>query len=245
MTFAQIFDIGAACVVAFFVVRGILRGLTGEIMSLLGLVASVVCSWTFSRSLADMILFHFPNWDRVILEIIYRNEAEYYTGGGWSRTVLELGCSIALFVAVSLVFAIAAKILRSVIKAADLTFWDHFLGAFLGAARALFMALLIYGGVTLFSSVIPSEWMRESAAMRITAVAWPPVLKVLREAGWIRSDGVVTDAVEIPSLNALPSLRNAIPSLNSDLSPLSPGFSSGSFSQDVRYIPSPDVRTAP
>lgn len=213
MTFAHVFDIGAACVLAFFVVRGVMRGLTGEIMSLLGLVASVACAWMLSRPLADTILFHFPNWDHVILQAIYGSGEEYYDGGTWSRTVLELICSAGLFMVVSLAFAVAAKILRSMIKAADLSLFDHFLGAFSGGARAFFAALFIYGVVTLFSSFIPSAWMQESVTMRAAAVAWPPVFKILAERGWLRVDDL---APKVPSLqiNQINQQINALSTLS-------------------------------
>jgi uncharacterized membrane protein required for colicin V production len=211
MTFAQIFDIGSACVLGFFVVKGVLRGLTGEILSLMGLVAGVACTWMFTRPLADTILLHFPNWDHAIMKAIYGAGADYYTGA-WSRTVLEAVCSVAIFMLVSLVFAAAAKILRRMVKAADLSLLDHLLGAFSGAARAFFLALLVYGGVTLFSSVVPSAWMQESVAMRITATAWPAVSEILTKTGLLRPDALapVTPSLNLPSLD-LPSLD--LPSL--------------------------------
>jgi uncharacterized membrane protein required for colicin V production len=215
MTFAQIFDIGAACALAFFVVRGVLRGLTGEIVSLAGLVASFASSWLFSRPLTDVILRYFPNWDRVVVEGIYGTASEHYTGRGWDRTILELICAVVLFMAVSLIFAFAAKVLRSLVKAARLSFLDHALGAFSGALRVFLALLLVYGSVTVFSSFVPSEWMQESVAMRTAAVAWPPVFKVLTEKGWLRVDRLTQgpDALfdSLPPLDSLPSLGAPAP----------------------------------
>ena len=212
MTFAQIFDAASACALAFFVVRGVLRGLTGEIVSLLGLVASFVCSWMFSRPSTDVILRYFPNWDRALLSGIYGSGAEHYTGRGWDRTILELICSVVIFMAVSLAFAGLARVLRSLVKAARLSFLDHTLGAFSGAARVFLALLLVYGAVTLFSSVVPDEWMRESVAMKTASVAWPPVFEILTERGWLRVDRLAPAAgAQMNSLlNALPS--NALPS---------------------------------
>jgi uncharacterized membrane protein required for colicin V production len=190
MTFAQIFDIGAACVLAFFVVRGLLRGLTGEIVSLLGLVASVACGWMFAQPAAGIVLRYFPNWD---------------------RTPLELACSVVIFMAVSLAFAVVSKILRTLVRAAGLTLLDHFLGAFSGCARAFIAALFIYGAVTLFSPVVPSQWMKESVAMRTVSFVWPPVFEILTEKGWLRLDGLVPETLAetgLPAaLDALPSFR--------------------------------------
>ena len=167
MTFAHVFDIGAACVLAFFLVRGALRGLTGEIVSLLGLVASVFCGWTFAQPAADVVLQYFPDWDRVIVELV---------------------CSVAIFIAVSLIFAFIAQILKALVKAARLSFLDHVMGAVAGSARAFFLMLFIYGVVSIFPILSPGEWAKESIAMRSAAVVWPPVLKILTDKGWLKLD---------------------------------------------------------
>ncbi|MDR1873797.1 MAG: CvpA family protein [Synergistaceae bacterium] len=164
MTVAHIFDIGAAGVLAFFMVRGALRGLTGEVVSLLGLVASVVCGWTFAQPLAQFVLQYFPEGDKAITELL---------------------CSVVIFVGVSLAFSALARVLQMIVKAASLSFVDHALGAVSGAARAFFVVLFIYGGFSIFSPILPGAWMKDSIAMRGAAVVWPPVLKILIDNGWI------------------------------------------------------------
>ncbi|MDR3231063.1 MAG: CvpA family protein [Synergistaceae bacterium] len=167
MTVSYIFDIGAACVLAFFVVRGGMRGLTGEIVSLLGLIASVAGGWTFARPLAEVVLGTFPAWD---------------------KTLTELVCSVAIFMAVSLVFSVVARVVQMLVQAARLSFLDHALGTVSGAARAFFFALFIYGAFSIFSPILPNAWMRESYAMRGAAVVWPSVLHVMVSRGWIDLD---------------------------------------------------------
>ncbi|MDR2174824.1 MAG: CvpA family protein [Synergistaceae bacterium] len=203
MTFAQIFDIGTACALAFFVLRGARRGLTGEIVSLFGFAASCACSWMFSRPLADMVLLRFPNWDRALMGI-FGAGAESYAGRGWDRTILEPVCAVVIFMAVSLAFALMAGVLRSLVRAARLSFLDHTLGALSGVLRVFFVLLVIYGGVTLFSSFVPSAWMWESRAMRTAAVAWPPVFKILTETGLLRVDRLMQGAASgAQNLNTL------------------------------------------
>jgi uncharacterized membrane protein required for colicin V production len=175
MSFAQVFDIGAAFVTGFFVVRGSLRGLTGEIASLAGLIVSVACGWTFARPAAAFVLRYFP---------------------GWNRAAVELGSAVAIFMAVSLIFAFFAKMLRLVVRAARLSLLDHLLGAVVGVARAFCVLLLIFGAVSVFSSLIPGEWMRESIAMRGAAVAWPAVSRLLAERGWINPGPLAPEAFE-------------------------------------------------
>jgi membrane protein required for colicin V production len=167
MTFAHAFDVGAMGVLGFFLVRGALRGLTGEFMSLFGLIASSAGSWMFAQDLADIALVYYSAMD---------------------RTVMELTCASVIFICISLIFAFLANVLRSVVRAAKLSFLDHSLGAAAGALRAFCVVLFIYGIVATFSPVIPSAWMQESAAMKGASVAWPPVFAFLQGKGWIDID---------------------------------------------------------
>ena len=143
--------------------------MTGEIVSLLGLIASVVCGWTFAQPAADVVLRNFPTWD---------------------RTVAELACSVAIFMAVSLIFAMVAKLMRLLVKAANLSLIDHALGVVSGAARAFFLVLFIYGVMSIFSPIVPNAWVKESLAMQGASVVWPPVLKFLVGNGWINLDEI-------------------------------------------------------
>ena len=164
MTFAYVFDIGAAFVLAFFVVRGARRGITGEIISLLGLIASVLCGWTFSQPMSAVVLHYFPTWN---------------------LTAIVLVCAAIIFIGVSLFFAVVSSIVTALIKAAKLTFLDHVVGAVSGVARAFVLVLCIYGAVSIFSPVIPGEWMEDSVAMQGAAVVWPTVFNFMTENGWI------------------------------------------------------------
>ncbi|NLL37503.1 MAG: CvpA family protein [Fretibacterium sp.] len=164
MSFAWIFDIAMGCVLAFFLVRGALRGLTGEIFSLLGLLAGIFFGWTFARPAAELILGFFPSWD---------------------PTITELLCSIAIFIGASLVFALLGGLVGLLVKAARLSFMDHLLGAGMGVLKACCLVLFIYGVVSIFPTLIPSDWMKESYAMRGAAVVWPPVRSFMEERNWL------------------------------------------------------------
>ena len=164
MTFAHVFDIGAAFALAFFVVRGAMRGLTGEIISLLGLITSVLCGWMFARPLSGVVLSYFP---------------------AWSPTVTELACAFAIFIGVSLAFAVVNKIMKALVRAANLSFLDHVMGAVSGSARAFVIVLFIYGIMTIFSPAIPGDWMEDSMAMKGASAVWPTVYKIMTDNGWI------------------------------------------------------------
>ena len=164
MSFAHVFDLGAAFALAFFVVRGAIRGLTGEIIALLGLIASVLCGWTFARPVGAVVQNYFPTFNPAVTELI---------------------CAIAIFMCVSLAFAVVCKIMRAIVRAADLTFLDHVMGAVAGGLRAFVVVLFIYGVMTIFSPILPNEWMQNSIAIKGASAVWPTVFKIITDNGWI------------------------------------------------------------
>ena len=178
MTFAYAFDIGAACTLAFFVVRGALRGLIGEVVSLAGLVASVFCGWTFAQPVAMFVRERFPDLD---------------------LTLAELLSAVVLFMAVSLFFAAVGKMLQALVNVAKLSFLNHVMGIVLGAARAFFIFLFIYGVLSVFSPVAKSNWMKESMVMQQVAVVWPVFLKTMTDNGWIDVSHLTPETWTYPS----------------------------------------------
>jgi uncharacterized membrane protein required for colicin V production len=186
MEFYKIFDIAFACVLGFFMFRGMRRGLTGEIMSLVGLVISAFCGWRYARDLTDFCMNYYDIMD---------------------RTVYELTCAAVIFIVVSMIFALITKILHSVVRVANLSFLDHALGAASGAARAFAVLVAIYGVSSIFP-VIPSDWMKDSVAMKGAAVAWPPVLRLLSEKGWVdleqmQKENAGMENISLPSLSEI------------------------------------------
>ena len=176
MNFAFMFDIAAGCLLAFFAVRGAIRGLSGEVVALVGLVASVFCGWTCARPAAGIVLEYFPSWD---------------------ATVVALICSVVIFMGVSLLFAFAGRLLHLLIRAANLSMADHLFGTFAGALRTFFVVLFIYGAVSIFSPILPSDWMKESYAMRGASVVWPPVIAFLSDCGWVDLDRLAPAKLEV------------------------------------------------
>jgi membrane protein required for colicin V production len=169
LSFAQVFDIAAAFVAAFFVARGAVRGLTGELVSLVGLVAAVFCGWTFAGQAADFVARYLPSLD---------------------PTILRMVCAAALFFGVSIAFSMLGRLMKAAVSAAGLSLTNHVLGAAVGAARAFVIVLFIYGllSVSLRMSLFPlsasaTAWMQDSVVMRFTSAAWPPVMKILTESG--------------------------------------------------------------
>ncbi|MBQ7263499.1 MAG: CvpA family protein [Synergistaceae bacterium] len=191
MSFASIFDGAAAIALAFFIVRGLFRGLTGEIVGLVGFLASLFCAWTFAQPAMEAVLSFAPEWDPALV---------------------SLGCSVAIFIAVSLAFAVVDKIVSFIVEAADLSLIDHALGGFAGALKAGCIVVFIYGLLRVFP-ILPTAWMADSYAMRGAAVAWPPVVRLLEGFGLLD-----VEALTDPESKAFPAydLRTATPTTSED-----------------------------
>ena len=174
MSLALIVDVLAACLLAFFLVRGALRGFLGEVLSLVGSVVSAVAAWTLSGPAAEFVLRHFPSWDLRL------------TG---------LGCAVAIFFAISILFAALAELFSMLIAAANLSLPDHVLGLAMGAVKTFCVLLFVYGLLTMFSAVVPTGWMAESRAMRIAAAAWPPAVHFLEGQGLLDLENLRSGAL--------------------------------------------------
>ena len=174
MSLALIVDVLAACLLAFFLVRGALRGFLGEVLSLVGSVVSAVAAWTLSGPAAEFVLRHFPSWDLRL------------TG---------LGCAVAIFFAISILFAALAELFSMLIAAANLSLPDHVLGLAMGAVKTFCVLLFVYGLLTMFSAVVPTGWMAESRAMRIAAAAWPPAVRFLEGQGLLDLENLRSGAL--------------------------------------------------
>ncbi len=185
MSLALIVDVLTACLLAFFLVRGALRGFLGEVLSLVGSVVSAVAAWTLSGPAAEFVLRHFPSWDLRL------------TG---------LGCAVAIFFAISILFAALAELFSMLIAAANLSLPDHVLGLAMGAVKTFCVLLFVYGLLTMFSAVVPTGWMAESRAMRIAAAAWPPAVRFLEGQGLLDLENLRSGALSAGvSALALPS----------------------------------------
>ena len=162
MSVGLIFDIAAALVVAFFAVRGLLRGFSGEVLGLVGFFASVFCAWTFARPAADLLLKYFSSVK--------------------DPSLVALGCGVLIFIAVSLLFALLDGMLSLIVKAANLSALDHLLGVVMGSVKALCFVLVIYA-VFVTLPVLPKDWMAGSYAMKGASAVWPPVQSFLESHG--------------------------------------------------------------
>ena len=170
--FTHVFDLAAVFALAFFVLRGAMRGITAEIISTFGLLASVFCSLMFADPVSAGVMEYFSTWD---------------------PTVTEVACAVVIFMGVSAVFIVIKKIVKVLVRATRLSFVDHALeesvmGAVFGGVRTCVLVLIIYGAMSIFSPVLLSEWTKDSAAMKRASEVWPVVVEIVTDKGWINPE---------------------------------------------------------
>ena len=160
MTFSSIFDIAIALIVASFAVRGLFRGLSGEIFSLLGTVGGVIVAWKYSGVPAAWILSMFP-------------EA--------NPSMVSVGFMVAIYIGVVVLAASICRIVKAFLRFASLTFADRFFGAVAGVLKGAVLILFLYVGVTTYSPFLPTDWMGASYVMRGADAAWPGIQSFLKK----------------------------------------------------------------
>jgi len=142
--------------VVFSVVTAAMQGFFSELLTTAGLIIGyIVAAWKYG-SLAE--------W----LESFLKNQ--------WLAEVLGF---LVIFFAIVLLFGIAARIARWIMKEAGLSGFDRFLGAVLGLVRGGLMVAVILMGMTAFQNVQPASRLLQNSQLA------PYFLVVGRAAIWL------------------------------------------------------------
>jgi membrane protein required for colicin V production len=132
---------------ALSVVVGLWRGLTFEVLSLLGWVAAYVAAQAFAGTVAPMLPIGNPG------------------------SALNLGAAFALLFIVALVaWALASRLLRQVIHATPLQAIDRVLGAVFGLLRGVVLLLAVATVVALTPAARSSAWQASQGAVWLAAL---------------------------------------------------------------------------
>lgn len=181
MTFSYVFDIAVALIVATFVARGLLRGLSGEFFSLLGMVGGAAVAWHYSGVPAAWV----TEWL-----------------GGANQSMVSFGVMAAIYIGVVLLAGMLCRIVKAFIRFASLAFADRLLGAGAGVLKGAVLILFLYVGLATYSPFIPTGWMASSYVMRGADAAWPVVRSFLSERGLFPENFI------IPELNLPPVFQD-------------------------------------
>ncbi|MDR0649335.1 MAG: CvpA family protein [Synergistaceae bacterium] len=154
-------DIALFLIGAFFIIRGLFRGASGEIFSLLSVAGGFYCATRFYVPAA-----------RMLSERLGMNH------------LISTGLSmLAIFLIVNALCAVADKVIKKILGVTRLSLADKAGGAFIGLAKAYVAALLLLVAGAIISPVTGDAWIRGSQALTVTARTWPLVRPLLDAAG--------------------------------------------------------------
>jgi membrane protein required for colicin V production len=145
----------------FFILRGIMKGLSGEIISLVGTVGGFVCAIRFYEPFADIL-------------------ARKFGATALVSTILSM---LAIFSLIFFGSAMLEMSIKKIISKTRLTFTDKLLGAFVGLLKLYFISLTVLIGGGIIAPMTGDAWMRESRVLAISAVTWPFAGPMLEKAG--------------------------------------------------------------
>lgn len=165
MNFALIFDVIMAVIAAFFIYKGTVKGFSGEIIGLVGLVVSTFCAWNFLDPAVEL--------------------ASRYLPASMDKTITSMICAVAIFLVVEIIFAVVGVILSYVVKVTQLSLTDHFFGLLIGLIKAGFIILFVYAVIIICDKFIPTDWMKDSYTMTGASYVWPAVRDFMQSHGII------------------------------------------------------------
>lgn len=120
-------DIVIAVIVAYCLIRGIFRGLVGELSSIIGVLGGFYGAFTYYPEAAGLL-------GRWIASPTYRNILGFF----------------AIFCAVLLLVGLAGVVLRYLLRIASLGWTDRFTGAAFGLIKAVLIASVLLVTLTAF-----------------------------------------------------------------------------------------------
>jgi len=157
-----IFDVIVVLICATFIVRGFIRGLSGEIFSLAGTIGGVFLAWRFSSPLSSLVS------TRIDL----------------SPTVILLIIVILLYLSVVILAVMACKLVKAFLRFTQLSFVDRILGGVAGILKTCAIILFVYFLMLSFSPIIPASLMKQSITVQTVERIWPDIATIMQEHGF-------------------------------------------------------------
>ncbi|MCL2684314.1 MAG: CvpA family protein [Synergistaceae bacterium] len=154
-------DIVLLAIGAFFIIRGLMKGLSGEFFSLVGTIGGFVCAIAYYEPFAAIFI-------------------EKFGASVHAATIISM---LAIFFAIFFGCSLLDMVIKKVISKTNLTFTDKFFGGVVGLIKMYFLALtiLVAGAVT--TPMTGDAWMKNSRILSVVSLTWPFVGPPLERAG--------------------------------------------------------------
>lgn len=164
-------DIFFAVLGLYFVVRGLFRGLVGEVIALAGFLASFYCAFRFSGQFGRFI------------------EAT----AGINPYAAQAVAGVVIWLTITMAASVVRMVAKGVIRAASLGGIDKLLGLFAGALKTFIVIYAIMAAGILLAPVANPVWMSDSDVLRYAGRGWPQFRSALIGLGLVPNDTTLPD----------------------------------------------------
>ncbi len=135
----------------YFIIRGSFRGFVGEVITLVGFLASFYLSFNYSGGIGRFLSVTM----------------------GLNAYMAQAAAAVLIWLSVTLIAAMLRMILKSLIGAASLGGIDKLLGLFSGVIKSVIVVYVVITGGLLLAPVVTPTWMSQSDILRYAGRSWP------------------------------------------------------------------------
>ena len=135
----------------YFIIRGSFRGFVGEVITLVGFLASFYLSFHYSGGIGRFLSVTM----------------------GLNAYMAQAAAAVLIWLSVTLIAAMLRMILKSLIGAASLGGIDKLLGLFSGVIKSVIVVYVVITGGLLLAPVVSPTWMSQSDILRYAGRSWP------------------------------------------------------------------------
>ncbi len=164
MSGADLFDGLFAVLFLYLGVKGFLRGLTGEICSLIGFFGGIFLAWKLGPIAAEQLSGSVPPDKLSMVTIIIM---------------------AVIFIAINLGSSLIYRMIRLIVKFAYLGTLDRLGGILSGLVKGTALLLLVFVLGTMIRLPLTQSWFVESRSMRVASVIWPHISEYMDSHGMV------------------------------------------------------------
>lgn len=164
MSLAMVVDLIFLFLTVALMVKGLLRGFLGEIISLVATVGGVFLSLRFADQGGLIIMGLLP-------EV--------------SPVVAKGAAMVCVFVTTALIGAVVGRASKAFLSLASLTFLDRILGVVAGTVKSLALLMVLFVVLNLLGPLIPKDLMEQSRSMAIASTVWPHIAPYVIRSGLV------------------------------------------------------------
>ena len=145
----------------FFIVRGLMKGLSGEFFSLVGTLGGFFCAIRYYDPFAEILI-------------------ETFGASVLAATIISM---LAIFFAIFFGCSLLDMVIKKIITKTNLTVTDKFLGGVVGIVKMYFLTLIVLIAGAITTPMTGDAWMKSSRVLSVTSVTWPFVSPLLEQMG--------------------------------------------------------------